>query len=300
MNEWEWRLLEERTAVNRVPDDRRELTTGMRVRLRPRPSGGDAMDLLFAGRTAIIEAIEQDYEGVFHLALVFDDDPGRDLGLLRQPGHRFFYAPDEVEPLTDLDVAAPAPVIGESGSVASGSPDASRAAAASSTLIAGIGNIFLGDDGFGVEVARRMASMALPAGVRVVDYGIRSLDLAYALMDAPDVTILVDACSRGETPGTLFVIEPDLTSDPGTQMPIPDPHAMNPMLVIRMAQSMGGNLKRVLLVGCEPATLGPEEGQLGLSDPVQGAVDEAVGLVLDLVQKIRDGGETAGVRQATA
>jgi hydrogenase maturation protease len=67
-----------------------------------------------------------------------------------------------------------------------------------------------------------------------------------------------------------------------------------------MAQSMGGNLKRILLVGCEPATLGPEEGQLGLSDPVQGAVDEAVGLVLDLVQKIREGGETAGVRQATA
>ena len=107
MNEWEWRLLEERLTSNRVPDTRCELTTGMRVRLRPRTRGGEALDLLFAGRTAVIEAIEQDYEGVFHLALVFDDDPGRDLGLLRQPGHRFFYAPDEVEPITESDVAAP-------------------------------------------------------------------------------------------------------------------------------------------------------------------------------------------------
>ncbi len=126
----------------------------------------------------------------------------------------------------------------------------------------------------------------------MVDYGIRGLDLAYALMDAPDVTILVDACPRGESPGTLYVIEPDLTAasvgeagDPG----VVDAHSMNPALVIRMAQSMGGVLKRILLVGCEPATLGPEEGQLGLSDVVQPAVDEAVRLVLDLVREIREG-----------
>ena len=263
MNEWEWRLLEERTAIDRVSHEGIELKAGARVRLRPRPRGGDAMDLLLAGKTAVIEAIEQDYDGAIHLALVFDDDPGRDLGLLRQPGHRFFYAPHEVELLAEPSI-----------------------------LVAGIGNIFLGDDGFGVEVARRLSQAALPRGVRVVDYGIRGLDLAYALMDAPDVTILVDACPRGESPGTLFVIEPDLTAgsvgeagDPG----VVDAHSMNPALVIRMAQSMGGVLKRILLVGCEPATLGPEEGQLGLSDVVQPAVDEAVRLVLDLVREIREG-----------
>ena len=115
-------------------------------------------------------------------------------GFLRQPGHRFFYAPEEVELLAESQAAAPV-TADESG----GSLEALVAKAESaSVLIAGIGNIFLGDDGFGVEVLRRLASASLPSGVRAVDFGIRSLDLTYALMDAPDVTILVDACSRGE------------------------------------------------------------------------------------------------------
>jgi hydrogenase maturation protease len=278
MNEWEWRLLEERTTVDRVPHEGGDLAAGARVRLCPRRRGGDAMDLLLAGKTAVIEAIEQDYDGGIHLALVFDEDPGRDLGLIRQPGHRFFYAPDEVELLAPPSVEA-----------ASEDPRSGPSAQSASILIAGIGNIFLGDDGFGVEVARRLSARALPSGVRVTDFGIRSLDLAYALMDAPDVTILVDACPRGEPPGTLFVIEVDPVAEADGEPPPLDAHSMNPMLVIRMARSMGGRLKRVLLVGCEPATLGPDEGQLGLSDEVAAVVDEAVTLVLTLVGDIRQG-----------
>ncbi len=133
-----------------------------------------------------------------------------------------------------------------------------------------------------------------------MDFGIRGLDLTYALMDAPDVTILVDACSRGEAPGTLFVIEPDVDRAEASEPAALDAHAMNPMAVIRTAKSMGGPLKRILLVGCEPATLGPEEGQLGLSEQVESAVDEAVTLVLNLVREIREGGPIAGARQATA
>ena len=272
MNEWEWQALEDRTPLDRVPHPSGTLAVGARVRLRPRPRGVDAMDVLLAGRTAVVEAIEQDYDSVVHVALVFDDDPGRDLGLLRQPGHRFFYALDEVE-LCDADAEAP--------------PPAQVVPPAPTMLIAGIGNIFLGDDGFGVEVARRLAPIAMPSGVRVMNYGIRGIDLAYALMEAPDVVVLVDACPRGEPPGTLSVIELDLTPDADEPLPVPDAHTMNPQVIIRLAQSMGGRPKRMLLVGCEPATLGPDEGQLGLSPEVSAVVDAAVQLVTTLVDDIR-------------
>jgi hydrogenase maturation protease len=227
--------------------------------LRPRARGADAMDVILADKIAIVESIEQDYEGGFHVAVVVEDDPGRDLGLLRQPGHRFFYAPEEVERCADRSI-----------------------------LIAGIGNIFLGDDGFGVAVAQRLLTRALPEGVRVVDYGIRSLDLAFALTEGPDVTILIDACRRGLAPGTLFVLEPEVNAVDVPESP-PDAHAMNPLVVIRMAQSMGGPLKKLLLVGCEPQTLGPEEGQMGMSACVESAVDGAVDLAMSLVQQIRAG-----------
>ena len=98
MNEWEWQLLEDKTFVDSITIDGVELKKGDRVRLTPRP-GGDVFDLALAGRTAVVEAIEQDYEGKTHLAVVVDDDPGKDLGLLRQPGHRFFFSVAEVEPL---------------------------------------------------------------------------------------------------------------------------------------------------------------------------------------------------------
>ena len=99
MNEWEWQLLEEKTPVESVNVSGVELRKGMRVRLRPK-AGGDIFDLALAGQVALVEAIEQDYEGRNHLAVVLEDDPGRDLGMLRQPGHRFFFLPEEVEPLT--------------------------------------------------------------------------------------------------------------------------------------------------------------------------------------------------------
>ena len=98
MNEWEWQLLEEKTPLAQVSVAGVEVRAGDRVRLRPR-KGGDILDLALSGKVAVVEAIEQDYEGNTHLAVVLDDDPGRDLGMLRQPGHRFFFAPEEVEPV---------------------------------------------------------------------------------------------------------------------------------------------------------------------------------------------------------
>lgn len=159
---------------------------------------------------------------------------------------------------------------------------------APSILVAGIGNIFMGDDAFGCEVARRLAGRPLPEGVRVVDFGIRGFDLAYAIMDGPEVTVFVDATPRGEAPGTLYTIEPDLNelNDAGAGGIMVDTHGMNPLKVLGMVKAMGGEFKRILLVGCEPETLGGEEGLMGLSEPVEQAVDEAVRVVESLVAKI--------------
>jgi hydrogenase maturation protease len=271
MNEWEWQLLEDKKPLEDLRINGIEVKPGSRVRLQPRP-GGDIMDIALTGKTAVIEAIEQDYEGKVHVCVVVDDDPGRDIGMMRQPGHRFFFDAEEVEPF--------------SGEFQAGISESAKPR----ILIAGIGNIFLGDDSFGVEVARRLSGRELPAGVKVTDFGIRGYDLAYALLDGYDITILVDACPRGEAPGTLYVIEPD-TGNLGdvTEHSPADAHTMNPLNVLRLAKSMGGSLHKVLLVGCEPATLGPEEGQMGLSESVELAVVEAVTLVESLVSKILHG-----------
>lgn len=156
-------------------------------------------------------------------------------------------------------------------------------------LVAGIGNIFLGDDAFGVEVARRLAGRAQPAGVRVVDFGIRGFDLAYALMEDNDAAILVDAVPRGQAPGSVSVIEPDwgALDQPESEELLVETHGMNPLKVLRMVKAMGGSCRRVLVVGCEPGTLEmDEEGQFGLTEPVQQAVDEAVRVVEALVAQI--------------
>jgi hydrogenase maturation protease len=270
MNEWEWQLLEDKSPMESVEIQGVQLRRGDRVRLRPK-AGGDVFDIALNGKIASIESIEQDYEGKLHVCVVLEDDPGRDIGLMRQPGHRFFFATSEVEPVSKDEQALTAPV--------------------KQILIACIGNIFLADDGFGVEVAARLEQLTFPPGVRVADFGIRGFDLAYALMEGYESTILVDAFAGEGEPGTLFVIEPDLAglnssrNSPG----LVEPHAMNPLNVLRMATSMGGELKRVLLVGCVPATLGPEEGEMGLSEPVAAAVDEAVKLVQSLVNRILAG-----------
>ncbi len=163
-----------------------------------------------------------------------------------------------------------------------------------SILVAGIGNIFLGDDAFGVEVAQRLARQPWPDGVRVVDFGIRGFDLAYAILDGYDVTIMIDAIQRGGSPGTLYVIEADLndTSGAGGGM---ETHNIHPMRVLDMVRAYGGDPHRVLVVGCEPATFGPEdEGQMGLSAPITAVLDEAITLVERLVQQIRTEAAGAG------
>jgi hydrogenase maturation protease len=193
---------------------------------------------------------------------------------MRQPGHRFFFSAEEIEPLGP-DKAAPSV----------------HNTCTPTVLIAGIGNIFLGDDGFGVEVARLLASRELPEGVKVIDFGIRGFDLAYALMDGPGATILIDACPRGGEPGSVYVVAPDLGAldESESSQATADAHAMNPVSVLRMVKSMGGSPKRILLVGCEPMTLGPEEGQMGLSAVVEAAVEEAVTVTEALVKKILSG-----------
>jgi hydrogenase maturation protease len=154
-----------------------------------------------------------------------------------------------------------------------------------SVLVACIGNIFQGDDAFGCEVAKALWRRSPSDEVRVVDFGIRSLDLTYALLDPPDLTILVDAVSRGGAPGTLYTIEPDLDDSPDAEVHVLDAHAMDPVQVLRTAKAMGGQLRRILLVGCEPADLGGEQGRMGLSAPVRCAIEPAAAIVESLIGK---------------
>ena len=273
MNEFEWNLLEDKTPAESLLIGGAEVKLGDSVRLRPR-SGGDIMDLALAGKIANVAAIEQDYEGKFHLAVVIDVDPGKDLGLLRQPGHRFFFEPDEVEPVVPAEFGAPPP-------------------AHAKVLVAGIGNIFLGDDGFGVEVVQRLQGRQFPPEVKVIDFGIRGYDLAYALLEDYETAILIDACPRDDAPGTLYVIEPDLDSLEANEpsQPMFDAHGMNPTSVLRLAKSLGTATlkKRIFVLGCEPATFGPDEGQLGLSPDVAASVDGAVLLLDKMISRILAG-----------
>ena len=146
-------------------------------------------------------------------------------------------------------------------------------------LVAGIGNIFLGDDAFGSEVARQLQWRPWPMDVRVEDFGIRGYDLAYALMDGADA-VLIDAVPRGHPPGTVYLIEPDLNNLPAAA---PDGHSMNPVAVLQLVRSLGGTTGRLFLVGCEPGVLESEDGQMGLSAPVQAALPEAILLVENVV-----------------
>ena len=196
------------------------------------------MDIALAGKIAIIESIEQDYEGKIQVAIVLDDDPGKDLGMLRQPGHRFFFSRrGDRTGMTEPRI-----------------------------LIACIGNIFLGDDGFGVEVARRLAGRPLPPGVILKDFGIRGLDLTYALLDPYDLVILVDACPRGGEPAAVYVIEPD-PSDSA----IPDGQPCRARGARHESDERAAHGQsqwaerpgRILIVGCEPADLGRRRRQAG-------------------------------------
>ena len=151
-------------------------------------------------------------------------------------------------------------------------------------LVAGIGNIFLQDDGFGVEVAKRLADSELPEGVKVTDFGIRGVHLAYEMLDGGyDTTILIDAAPRGEAPGTVYLIEPDLDNIDAQQSASMDAHSMDPQVVFATLKSLGGSPRRVLIVGCEPLVI--DDG-IGLSEPVGRAVEEAVRLVHSVVDNL--------------
>jgi hydrogenase maturation protease len=163
-------------------------------------------------------------------------------------------------------------------------------------LIAGVGNIFLGDDAFGVEVFRAIAARPLPEGASVIDYGIRGFDLAYALLDPSegtppwDAVILLDALARGEAPGTLYSLEVDLSTirSPDSEAKGLNPHGMDPVQVLQLALSMGTISTRIYIIGCEPEDFGDElEGRMGLSVAVQSSVEPAVKMVHDLVGRIR-------------
>jgi hydrogenase maturation protease len=249
-----WEELE-RPGPDAVVVDGVELRRRSRVRLRPR-AGGDVLDLALAGRTALVEAIETDMEGNVALAVTVDGGGSRKL----------FFAPSEVEPL-----AGEAPEV-----------------AARRILVAGIGNVFLGDDGFGVALAGRLARMELGAGVRVIDFGIRGMDLAYALLEGYEAAVLLDATPRGAPPGTLYVIEPEL--DDG-EVGL-DTHGMDPVKVLATARGLAdGPLPRVLVVGCEPQTrMTGDEDEIvaALSEPVRAALDEGCRLVVSVLDELKE------------
>lgn len=161
-------------------------------------------------------------------------------------------------------------------------------------LVACIGNIFMGDDGFGVEVAQQLRTKQYPRGVKVVDFGIRGMELAYTLLDDYDILLLVDAISRGGQPGTIYLIEPDLTNmtaEKGAEAGRVglDAHSMDPVKVLAFARTLGAQPIPTFLVGCEPAVLGSggdyEEMQMGLSEPVQKAIAEAVQMIDTLIER---------------
>ena len=153
-----------------------------------------------------------------------------------------------------------------------------------SILVAGVGNIFMGDDAFGCEVATELARREWPDGVRVADFGIRSYDLAYAIMDTRGPVILVDAVPRGEPAGTVYLIEPDSGELDKLATGPPDPHSMNPLAALQFVRALGGEPDRLYVVGCEPAVIEAEE--IGLSDPVRAAVPNAVAMVEALVHEL--------------
>ncbi len=175
-------------------------------------------------------------------------------------------------------------------------------------LIACIGNIFMGDDGFGVEVAQHLRAKQYPQGVKVGDFGIRGMDLAYTLLDDYDTLVLVDAISRGGQPGTLYLVEPDLTNmnpEKGAEAGriALDAHSMDPVKVLAFAQTLGARPIHTLLVGCEPAVLGEggeyEEMQMGLSEPVQAAITEAVHMIDTLIERWYPTAYSSGAKKGT-
>jgi hydrogenase maturation protease len=225
-----------------------EVGNGTRVRLKP-SRRADAHDLFYADRLATVKGVFNDVDGDRHVAVALDDDPAADM--LEWQGRFLYFHPDEIEVLKDKKDQR--------------------------VLVAGIGNIFLSDDGFGVEVVKHLDAATLPAeaqdGVTISDFGIRGVHLSYELLDGYDALVLIDAMPLDEPPGTVVLFEPDVESIDPTSV---DAHSMSPAVVLGLLAGMGGHVPRVLVVGCQPLTL--EEG-IGLSDPVTAAIAPAVDTV---------------------
>ncbi len=229
------------------------ISRGSPVRLRPGSRRADAHDMFLDGRTATVQAVLSDVDGGI--------PPGCDLGRTGRA------RPGRTQP------ARPVPLLRTRRGRADPGGFVMR------TLIAGLGNIFEGDDGFGVAVARQLMETDWPAGVEVRDFGIRGVHLAYQLLDGYDLVVIVDAASREGEPGTLYVI--DHAAD-GVPAPLLDAHDLGPDGVLALVPTLGGTLGRVVVVGCEPASLAP---QWGLSPAVAAGVDAAAALVRDIVQR---------------
>jgi hydrogenase maturation protease len=162
-------------------------------------------------------------------------------------------------------------------------------------LVAGIGNIFMGDDAFGVEVAQRLAKRSHPDGVKVVDFGIRGIDLTYALLDGYDAVILIDTAQLGAPPGTVRIVVPevDLREPLAPEGLLIEPHDLDLAKVLRLAAALGDSCRRILLVACEPATFGNEDADaMGLSPEVAAAVDQAIAVIEKLIFELLEPGRS--------
>jgi hydrogenase maturation protease len=158
-------------------------------------------------------------------------------------------------------------------------------------LVAGVGNIFLSDDGFGSEVVRRMQGVPVPADVDVVDIGIRGVHLAYQLLDGYDVLVVIDAAARGHAPGTvtLLTVDQALVADVRPAVtegdsPLVDAHGLAPGAILSMLAGLGGTVGQVYVVACEPVSVA--DG-LGLSPEVEAAIAPAIALVVQLMSPDR-------------
>ncbi|HVL51388.1 MAG TPA: hypothetical protein VM754_07830 [Actinomycetota bacterium] len=230
---------------------------GSRVRLWP-SAGGDLIDIELAGRTALVEGVDQDLDDNCYLAVTLDEDPGQDLGHYRQPGHRFFFRTEEVEPLVD------------------GATPTHRAR----ILVAGIGDEFKGDSGFGLEVVRRLAGRRLP-GVTATEFGIRLTDLGRTLEQQWDAVIAVAAVTGGGTPGGVSIAEANPGSGPSVQVA----GLGKVSLPVNLNSAEPG--PRVWVAACEPARPGEDPAApAGLSTPVLEAVDRTVTMIERLASQV--------------
>lgn len=216
-----------------------KVAAGSRVRLWP-AAGGDLLDIELAGRTAVVEGVDQDLDDTCYLAVILDEDPGRDLGHYRQPGHRFFFRAEEVEPLPGND------------------PQAEEA----QVLVAGVGDEFKGDSGFGLEVVRRLAAGPRPPGITATEFGIRIRDLGRSIEQGWDAVIVVAALAGGGQPGELSIAE--LGGDIRTV-------EVAGVGAVDLPAGPGGPRSGTWLVGCQPKA----GSGAGLSEPVTRSVDRA-------------------------